>query len=942
VGTASDPGATAILGQATDTTVAGAGIGVAGTTSSPGGIAVVGTASDTSAAGFTTGILGRIAGPNGFAINGVAADTTGTGFVIGVRGVAKGPSGNGVRGVAQHAAGTGGVFTNISAGCNASSTCHLLTAQTSPDNGNTFNDAFRVLGTGVVQAAAYQDLSGNPLAGVASVSATAPLSSSGGVNPSISLSGIVPIANGGTGSATQNFVDLTTNQNNIAGNKTFTGLLTGGTASFSNVGIGTATPGAKLDIAVNSGHIYEGDAGCFAGFTGIGFGSTPLSGCGNYSLLGQGTDTIINRPTNGVIDFRENNGSQVTIPHNGGLQINSTPNLTALAAYGTGFWTGYFENDSTNSTYALQSLYTNTAGTGYGMLGWTEGTGGYGVYGLANNASGVGTVGVYGSNGSANGTAGVFNNTAGGKILSGQASSTEVFSVDSTGNLFASGTGANTIVLPNDTVVGTFNNGLAKVTADNPSKAKTSIFGDKSGVIGIVVSGGGQAGSATIVVAGRAKCVFENAAVAGDYVTIGRVFNAECFDAGSVLPNGEQVVGRVLQSSAAGATLPVVIFGPEHRPNAGTVTSVTAGDVSVAIGGTAAAPTVAVAANGITNSKIADGALSPAKIAGTAATLSGANTFTVDQTIAANLIVSGAGTISGNGSGLTNINAQQLGGIAAANYARTDVGNNLTGVQNLGASGTVAISDNNEGTTGTTLNELAKLANVGAAIISAPGDTGGVLGIVVAGSGTTGQAQIAISGVASCDFDNLGQHAGDYVTISPTAAGKCHDAGAAFPTGTQVIGRAVFTSGGASDPVYLFGPEQHLSPAILSGYCTGTAPSSASNVALFNLGSKNLACADGLWTVAFPPVPTDGFLKNLQVVADTGGINASSGKVSVFIVHPDGTLNVSAITCTLGTAKSCSDTTDVRFVSAGDGVGISFTTQPGETLAGVRASINKF
>ena len=39
------------------------------------------------------------------------------------------------------------------------------------------------------------------------------------------VTGIVAIANGGTGSATQNFVDLTTNQS-VAGNKTFTGTLT--------------------------------------------------------------------------------------------------------------------------------------------------------------------------------------------------------------------------------------------------------------------------------------------------------------------------------------------------------------------------------------------------------------------------------------------------------------------------------------------------------------------------------------------------------------------------------------------------------------------------------------------------------------------------------------------------------------------------------------------
>jgi hypothetical protein len=447
VSTASDPNATAVLGQATDTTVAGAGIGVAGTTSSPGGIAVVGTASDTTAAGFTTGVLGRIAGPNGFAINGVAVDTTGTGFVIGVRGVAKGPSGNGVRGVAQNAAGTGGVFTNISAGCSASSTCHLLSAQTSPDNGNTFTDAFRVLGTGAVQAAAYQDLSGNP------------------------------------------------------------------------------------------------------------------------------------------------------IP-------------------------------------------------------------------------------------------------------------------------------------------------------------------------------------------------------------------------------------------------------------AGTVTSVTSGDSSIAIGGSAAAPTVAVAgggitnaklaANSVTNSNIADASLAPAKIAGTAATL-GPNSFNGNQSITGNLTVSGSvtgGSFSGNGSGLTNLNAgnlssgtvpataltgtyninisgnaanatnaAQLGGTVAANYARQDIANNFFGVQNFGTNASIALVRFNDGTTGTILNRLAKLSVGGAAIITTAGDTEGALGIVVVGAGTAGQAQIAVAGAATCNFDSGTQTGGNYVTISATTAGQCHDAGPSLPMGTQVIGRVGFTSGSPNNTVFLFGPE---------------------------------------------------------------------------------------------------------------------------------------
>ena len=57
---------------------------------------------------------------------------------------------------------------------------------------------------------------------------------------STKVTGILPIASGGTGSATQNFVDLSTNQSSIAGNKTFTGAttLSGGLSSSGGTTLG--------------------------------------------------------------------------------------------------------------------------------------------------------------------------------------------------------------------------------------------------------------------------------------------------------------------------------------------------------------------------------------------------------------------------------------------------------------------------------------------------------------------------------------------------------------------------------------------------------------------------------------------------------------------------------------------------------------------------------
>src|SRR5438477_1186044 len=108
----------------------------------------------------------------------------------------------------------------------------------------------------------------------------------------------------------------------------------------------------------------------------------------------------------------------------------------------------------------------------------------------------------------------------------------------------------------------------------------------------------------------------------------------------------------------------------------------------------------------------------------------------------------------------------------------------------------LGIDVTNDTTTGTTVNKLAKLTGAPSkAIVTATTDTKGAIGIVVSGAGTSGSAQIARIGTASCVFDGA-TTAGDYVTISSTTTGDCHDAGATFPTtGGQILGRVLSTNG---------------------------------------------------------------------------------------------------------------------------------------------------
>ncbi len=71
-----------------------------------------------------------------------------------------------------------------------------------------------------------------------------------------------------------------------------------------------------------------GDPGCGPGYAGIGFGT--LSGCSNYSMIGNGVDTFVNRPVGGYIHFRENNGGsqgasdQVVIAPGGAVGIGTS------------------------------------------------------------------------------------------------------------------------------------------------------------------------------------------------------------------------------------------------------------------------------------------------------------------------------------------------------------------------------------------------------------------------------------------------------------------------------------------------------------------------------------------------------------------------------------------------------------------------------------------
>jgi len=96
-----------------------------------------------------------------------------------------------------------------------------------------------------------------------------------------------------------------------------------------------------------SGAMLVGDPGCGAGYAGVGFNA--LSGCNNYSMIGNGVDTFFNRPSGGTLHFRENNAEQVTIVAGGLVGIGSkvpSAMLEADAPSDTGLPAGQFSGSS--------------------------------------------------------------------------------------------------------------------------------------------------------------------------------------------------------------------------------------------------------------------------------------------------------------------------------------------------------------------------------------------------------------------------------------------------------------------------------------------------------------------------------------------------------------------------------------------------------------------
>lgn len=111
--------------------------------------------------------------------------------------------------------------------------------------------------------------------------------------------------------------------------------------------------------------------------------------------------------------------------------------------------------------------------------------------------------------------------------------------------------------------------------------------------------------------------------------------------------------------------------------------------------------------------------------------------------------------------------------------------------------GNINMTVANDSGTGTTTGLLAKLTGAPSTVRNTQTtDTENAIGICTSGCGTTGSATIAIAGQVNCQFDGS-TTAGNYVVISATSAGKCHDNGSSFPNDKAAYGRVLTTNVGA-------------------------------------------------------------------------------------------------------------------------------------------------
>lgn len=184
------------------------------------------------------------------------------------------------------------------------------------------------------------------------------------------VSGVLPVANGGTGSGTQNFVDLTTNQS-AAGNKTFTARLLA-SAHANNVGMRVPTfAGAPSAVTgTQEGDVvYDSTNNALYCYDGSAFSACNSSGGGSVTATNGQADRI------GVFSSATNINGSANFTWNGSnfSVITTTGPATTISLNSVGSGQNAPLRFNTDATAANEQhnieWYTNNNGALLGRLG---------------------------------------------------------------------------------------------------------------------------------------------------------------------------------------------------------------------------------------------------------------------------------------------------------------------------------------------------------------------------------------------------------------------------------------------------------------------------------------------------------------------------------------------------------------------------------------------
>jgi len=191
------------------------------------------------------------------------------------------------------------------------------------------------------------------------------------------------------------------------------------------------------------------------------------------------------------------------------------------------------------------------------------------------------------------------------------------------------------------------------------------------------------------------------------------------------------------------------------------------------------------------------------------------------------------------------------------------------------------------------------------------------------------------------------QHRGTkYGIESDTPAGWCVFGGLSF---TGLLDQGVLVPPPASgNLVYCKGGFQGAASSsataqrVLAGACTGTAPSGASNLAVYPFGASSASCSSTLNSQFGALMPAAGTVSGLAVRCGSTGSSGTSGAFKIVdFPNGGGAPRQTGVSVTYGTTSAQTvvrDTAHSFAYQAGDLLVVEYSTSPAETLANCSAS----